>query len=41
MIKMDKKIKKDTETQNPKILDEKIKSGKIGGIYCFLAKRSI
>ena len=28
------KDKKDIETQNPKIMDEKIKSGKIGGIYC-------
>jgi len=28
------KDKKDFETQNPKIIDEKIKSGKIGGIYC-------
>ena len=38
MIKMDKKIKKDAETQNPKILDEKIKSGKIGGIYCLFGE---
>jgi len=28
------KFKKDIETQNPKIIDEKIKSGKIGGLYC-------
>ena len=28
------KDKKDIETLNPKLLDEKIKSGKIGGIYC-------
>ena len=28
------KDKKETETLNPKIIDEKIKSGKIGGIYC-------
>jgi len=27
--------KKELETLNPKIIDEKIKSGKIGGIYCF------
>ena len=26
--------KKELETLNPKILDEKIKSGKIGGLYC-------
>jgi len=28
------KNQKTIETQNPKIIDEKIKSGKIGGIYC-------
>ena len=30
--------KKQTETQNPKILDEKIKSGKTGGIYCLFGE---
>ena len=29
-----RKFKKDIETQNPKIIDEKIKSGRITGIYC-------
>ena len=28
------KKEKELETQNPKIIDERIKSGKIGGIYC-------
>jgi DNA polymerase-3 subunit delta len=30
--------KKETETKNPKILDEKINSGKIGGIYCLFGE---
>ena len=30
--------KKETETQNPKILDEKVKSGKIGGLYCLFGE---
>ena len=35
---MDKKTKKELETQNPKLIDEKLKSGKIGGIYCFFGE---
>jgi len=29
------KEEKETAAQNPKIIDDKIKSGKLGGIYCF------
>ena len=32
------KTENKTEAQNPKLLDEKIKSGKIGGIYCFFGE---
>ena len=31
-------VNKKEETKNPKILDEKIKSGKIGGIYCLFGE---